>query len=151
MPIYIHNIYISYIHCIHVYIYISHTYIAWHCTFIHIHISYIHSMLQCIYLIRTLNMQDECTNKKWSWAFPNPILTLRILQLGLAQEKPSFHEPPCPPLSWALPPSLQGWMGQFIEHFNGPPIELFNFNPQILWFTFNHWHTKTNNLHLKTM
>ena len=101
-------------------------------------------MLQHTYLIHTLNMQDECTNKEWSWAFPNPILTFRILQLGLAQEKPSFHEPPCPPSSWALPPSLQGWMGQFIEHFNGPPIELFN-------ITFNPWHTKANILHLNSM
>ena len=87
MPTYIHNIYISYIHCIHVSIYISHTYIAWHCTFIHIHISYIYSMLQHTYLIHTLNMQDECTNKEWSWAFPNPILTLRILQLGPSPRK----------------------------------------------------------------
>ena len=35
-------------------------------------------------------------------------------------------------------------MGQFIEHFNGPPIELFN-------ITFNPWHTKANNLHLNFM
>ena len=112
MPISIIYIYIShtYIAC-HPFIYISHTYIAWHYTFIHTHISYIYSMLQHTYLIHTLNMQDECTNKEWSWAFPNPILTLRILQLGLAQEKPSFHEPPCPPSSWALPLSLQDSMG----------------------------------------
>ena len=119
-------------------------YIACQYTFIYIHIPYIHSMLQHTYLIHTLNMQDECANKEWSWAFPNPILTFRILQLGLAQEKPSFHEPPCPPSSWALPPSLQGWMGQLIEHFNGLPIELFN-------ITFNPWHTKANNLHLNFM
>ena len=101
--------------------YISYIYIACQHTFIYIHILYIHSMLQHTYLIHTLNMQDECTNKEWSWAFPNPILTLRILQLGLTQQKPSFHEPPCPPSSWALPPRL-----------NGPPIELFNFYIQVL-------------------
>ena len=112
MPTYIHNIYISYIHCMYVSIYISHTYEAWHCTFIQIYISYIHCMIQHTYLIHTLNMQDECTNNEWSWAFLNRILTLSIYYtLGLAQEKPSFHEPFCPPSSWALPPSLQGWMG----------------------------------------
>ena len=115
MPTYIHNIYISYIHCIHVSIYISHTYIAWHYTFIHIHISYIHSMLQHTYLIRTLNMQDECTNKEWSWAFPNPILTLRILQVGQAQEKPSFASIimglASKPSRLNGPPNVQGWMG----------------------------------------
>ena len=130
------TIYISHTCIVSMYLYISHTYIAWHCTFIHIHISYIHSMLQHTYLMHTLNMHNEGTNKEWSWAFPNPILTLRILQVGLAQEKPSFYEPPCPPSSWALPPSL--------SRLNRPPIELFN-------VTFNPWHTKANNLHLNSM
>ena len=101
-----------------IYIYISHTYIAWHCTFIYIHISYIHSMLQHTYLIRTLNMQDECTNKEWSWAFPNPILTLRILQFGPSPRKAFIPWASLSIMGLASklsrlngPPNFQGWMG----------------------------------------
>ena len=125
-------------HISHFATYISHIYIACQHTFIHIHISYIHSMLQHTYLIHTLNMQDECTNKEWSWAFP--ILTIRILQLGLAQEKPSFHEPPCPPSSWdfaSKPPRLNGPLYWTLQWASNWTLQYYNqslaFQRQIIY------------------
>ena len=56
--------------------YLIHT---WHGIFSFIHITYAYIMLLHIYHIYTYNMQNRCTNKEWSWAFPYYILTLRII------------------------------------------------------------------------
>ena len=64
------------------------------------------------------------------------VLTLRILQAGLAPKKAFI------PLA-SLVTIIMG-LASKPSRLNGPLIELFN-------ITFNPWHTKANNLHFKIM